>query len=86
MQQITLKIDGMHCSMCEAHINEIVRKNDLKLKVKSSHLKNETKIITDHQIDINEIKSNIEKDGYRVLNISTTEVKKTLFGYKEINK
>ena len=27
MQQITLKIDGMMCGMCESHINESIRNN-----------------------------------------------------------
>ena len=26
MKKITLKIDGMMCTMCEAHMNETVRK------------------------------------------------------------
>ena len=26
MIKTTLKIDGMMCSMCEAHINEVIRK------------------------------------------------------------
>ena len=27
MQQYTLKIDGMMCGMCEAHMNDLIRKN-----------------------------------------------------------
>ena len=26
MVQTTLKVDGMMCSMCESHVNEVVRK------------------------------------------------------------
>ena len=26
MKQITLKVDGMMCGMCESHVNEAVRK------------------------------------------------------------
>ena len=26
MVQITVKVDGMQCSMCEAHVNEAVRR------------------------------------------------------------
>ena len=37
MTEITLKIDGMMCGMCEAHMNDAVR-NALKVKkVTSSH-------------------------------------------------
>ena len=42
MQQITLKIDGMMCGMCESHINESIRNNFSVKKVTSSHTKGET--------------------------------------------
>ena len=32
MKQITLKVDGMMCSMCESHVNEAVRKAFPKAK------------------------------------------------------
>ena len=37
MTQITLHIDGMMCGMCEAHVNDAVRKAIPVKKVKSSH-------------------------------------------------
>ena len=40
MKQITLKVDGMMCGMCESHVNEAVRKAFPKAKkVTSSHSK-----------------------------------------------
>ena len=45
MIMLTLTIDGMHCSMCESHVNDIIRRSEKIKKVTSSHLKNETKII-----------------------------------------
>ena len=40
MYKTTLKIDGMMCSMCEAHINDVIRKNMKEAKkVSSSHSK-----------------------------------------------
>ena len=36
MKQVTLKIDGMKCGMCEAHINDNVRHLDGIKKVSSS--------------------------------------------------
>ena len=36
MTQITLHIDGMMCGMCEAHVNDAVRKAIPVKKVKSS--------------------------------------------------
>ena len=38
MLKITLGIDGMQCSMCEAHINDTIRRSPVK-KVTSSHSK-----------------------------------------------
>ena len=45
MLLITLKIEGMHCSMCESHINDIIRKVNGTSKIKSSHLRNESKFL-----------------------------------------
>ncbi len=84
MIMLTLTIDGMHCSMCESHVNDIIRRSEKIKKVTSSHLKNETKIILEDDLNPNKIISNLEKDGYRVLNTKKINVKKTLFGYKEI--
>ena len=42
MVQTTLKVDGMMCSMCESHVNEVVRKTAQVEKVTSSHTKGET--------------------------------------------
>lgn len=46
-----LKIPDMACSMCEAHINEAIRKEFKVKKVKSSHTKGETLIVSDEPID-----------------------------------
>ena len=32
MVKTTLKIDGMMCSMCEAHMNDLVRQNSQREK------------------------------------------------------
>lgn len=46
MVKTVLKIEGMICGMCEAHINDMIRRNfDIK-KVTSSHKKNLTVIIS----------------------------------------
>ena len=39
MVKTTLFIDGMMCSMCEAHINDVIRKNFDINSVSSSHSK-----------------------------------------------
>lgn len=70
MIEITMKIDGMMCGMCEAHINDTIRKQFQVKKVTSSHGKEETKIITETDISDEVLKKTVEKTGYRVLSIS----------------
>ena len=62
-----VKIDGMMCSMCEAHINGVIRKNFNIIKVKSNHKKKETIIESNEQLDKNKIKEVIDQTGYIVL-------------------
>ena len=42
MIQTTVKVSGMACSMCEAHINDTIRTAFPVEKVSSSHSKGET--------------------------------------------
>ena len=51
MLKYILKIDGMMCGMCEAHINEAIRAAFNVKKVSSSHSKGETVIITEAPLD-----------------------------------
>ena len=67
MQQITLKIDGMMCGMCESHINESIRNNFSVKKVTSSHTKGETVILTENDLDEAKLKETIDKTGYKLL-------------------
>lgn len=64
-----LEVDGMHCGMCEAHVNDIVRRTGLCKKVKSSHKKSNTIVITKEEIDIERVKDAIISLGYKVGNI-----------------
>lgn len=80
MKQVNLKIDGMKCGMCEAHINDNVRHLDGIKKVSSSHIKGSCQIVCDDDVAIEDIKNAISKDGYHILdeNIMPYE-KKSLF-------
>ena len=44
MYQITLKIDGMACSMCESHVCDTIRNQFKVKKVSASHAKGEAVI------------------------------------------
>ena len=53
MIQTTVKVSGMACSMCEAHINDAVRGAFPVEKVTSSHSKGETVILSKEPLDEN---------------------------------
>ena len=59
MEKIVVKVDGMQCGMCEAHVNEAVR-------AASSHAKGETVILTEQDIDDAKLKEVIDKTGYEM--------------------
>ena len=49
MKLVTLNIDGMRCSMCESHVNDLIRKVDGTKKIKSSHLSNTSTFVIDDE-------------------------------------
>lgn len=80
MKKITVKIDGMMCGMCEAHVADVIRKNFNVKKVKASHIKKTAEIIADSEIDEEQLKAAIASQGYRVEDINEEEyIKKGLF-------
>lgn len=76
MVQITVSIDGMACGMCEAHINDAVRKAFPVKKVTSSHTKKRTVIIAEQDIPEQELKEVIEKAGYGMTSKQTKPYEK----------
>ena len=82
MYQITLKIDGMACGMCESHINDAVRSAFPVKKVTSSHTKGETVILAEQPISEDALRGVIEPTGYKVLGYASAPYeKKGLFGH-----
>ncbi len=69
MYNYELKIDGMYCSMCESHVNDVIRNNFTIKKVKSNHKKNETTIVTDELLDETKLKQVLHNIGYEVIDI-----------------
>ena len=64
MNKITVKIDGMMCGMCEAHINNTIRKVYPKAKkVASSYSKGETTFLLDSEADESALKAAIAETG-----------------------
>lgn len=55
------------CSMCEAHINDAIRRNFKVRKVKSDRRKKMTVIESDDPLDLDKVKEVIDNTGYEVL-------------------
>jgi copper chaperone CopZ len=64
MIQTTAKISGMACSMCEAHINDTIRRAFSVEKVSSSHMKGETVILSREPLDEAALRAAIAATGY----------------------
>ena len=79
MIKILLKIDGMSCGMCEAHINDTIRRSFKVKKVTSSHRKGETEIICEDQIDRPQLEAALKDFGYRITDIHTEPYEKKGF-------
>lgn len=68
MDNVVLKVEGMRCPMCEAHVCDYVRKTIPEAKgVKASHKKNEVVFEVPEGIDLEPAKKAIEEGGYHVL-------------------
>jgi len=82
MIKTTVKIDGMACGMCEAHINDLIRKLYPEAKkVSSSFKKGRTEFLTEQPVDADELRSAIDQTGYTFVSCESAPYeKKGLFG------
>ena len=82
MIQTTIKVSGMACSMCEAHINDTIRAAFSVEKVSSSHSKGETVIVSKEPLDENALRAAIDATGYTAGEIHAVPYeKKGLFSF-----
>ena len=80
MTKTVIRIEGMMCGMCESHVNDTVRNTVPAVhEVKSSRKNGETIIITDNVPDESELRTAIEKHGYRVLSVTSEPYEKKGF-------
>ena len=85
MEKITVKVEGMMCPMCEAHVNEAIR-NAMETKSISSSHKDAQTVIIAKSIDEVQLRSVIEATGYKVLEIATEPYEKKCFLAKLFKK
>ena len=69
MLKYILKIDGMMCGMCEAHINEAIRAAFNVKKVSSSHSAGDTVIISEAPLDEARLADTVGGTGYTLVSV-----------------
>ncbi len=86
MVKIVMNVEGMHCGMCEAHVNEAVRKAapDAQ-KVTSSASKGKTEFCAEEDCS-KAVKAAIEALGYEVRGVEVSPYEKKGFFAKLFKK
>ena len=82
MNKVTVKIEGMTCGMCEAHICDTIRRAfpDAK-KVSASRKSGEATFLSENGTDEEILRKAITDTGYIFVSLSSEEYKKRgLFG------
>ena len=82
MIKTILKIDGMACGMCEAHVCDAIRKAvPSAKKVEASRSKKEASFLAEEAADPAALKAAIDATGYTCLDVASVPYeKKGLFG------
>ncbi len=81
MNKITLKIDGMSCPRCEAHVIEAIKSAFSVSKVTASHKKGQAEFITEDDISDASLKEVITNAGFEPKGVRREPYKKGLFSF-----
>ena len=76
MIKYTVTVEGMQCGMCEAHVNDAVRKAFPVKKVNSSHIKGKTVILSENCLDEEKLRDAVSETGYTVLSVEQAPYEK----------
>ena len=77
MIKTTLKIEGMMCGMCEAHVSDAIRKAvPSAKKVAASRSKKEASFLTEEAVNTEALKSSIDATGYTCLSVESVPLEK----------
>ena len=83
MIRTIVQVDGMMCGMCEAHINDAIRKHFKVKKVTASRSKGEAVILSEEPLDEADLTEVIRRTGYEPGKIRReTLEKKGIFGWR----
>ena len=71
MNKVTVKITGMSCGMCEAHVCDAIRREFPEAKkVRASRKNCEADFITEEEIDVSRLERAITETGYTFVSVS----------------
>ena len=77
MIKTTMKIDGMMCGMCEAHVCDAIRKAvPSAKKVSASRGKKEASFLTEEAVDAERLKAAVDATGYTCQGIESAPYEK----------
>ena len=79
MIQTTIGIDGMMCEMCEAHINDAIRRHFTVKSAKSNRKKKQCVVVSEEPLDEARVREVIDETGYDYLSISSEPYQKKGF-------
>jgi copper chaperone len=75
--QVTMKVAGMRCGMCEAHICDVIRKQYPKAKaVRASHGSDRASFRIEGEVDQVKLRKAIDETGYRCGSVSVEPYEK----------
>nr|WP_243421157.1 copper resistance protein CopZ [Pseudoflavonifractor phocaeensis] len=78
MWKYTVKVNGIMCGMCEAHVNDGVRKVCPVKKVNSSQSKNQTVLLSETELDTKILGNAIRSTGSEIGTIQKEPHKKAV--------
>ena len=77
MIRTTLKIDGMMCGMCEAHVCDAIRRAvTTAQKVTASRGKKEASFLTEEAVDAEALRAAVDATGYTCLGVESAPYEK----------
>ena len=76
MTKTTLKIDGMTCGMCAAHVHDTIRACVPVNKLTTSHSKGTSVLVTEAPVNETALRAALDATGYRVVSVQSEPYEK----------
>ena len=84
MIKTILKIEGMMCAHCEAHMNEAIKENFDVSKVVSSSKDGETVIESKEELDADKVKEVVAEAGYTFVDMAVEQLEDKVSFFQKI--